>query len=159
MAVTINGNRYYYGSIEIRLKGRLYAGVKSISYGDKKKRGHFYGTSPLMQGRTRGKYEPDPVEIEIARAEEDDFLAFLMQGQPDTVGIGDVEFTVTVAYAEPNSPVITDTLENCAIDALNASNQDGVDPSMKKLTLDTTRILWNGRPLAGNFSSLTGVST
>ena len=138
----VNGNRYSWTSIEVVLGGRTYMGnpFKAISYNSKQEPGIVYGTSPRPIGRTRGQYLAAG-SMEVYRSEWQDFVDFLMNGLSPSIGIHDLEFDITVSYAEPNSDVLTDVLVSCRMSNLNLDNSNGSDPSTVKCDLNMMELV------------------
>ncbi len=106
----VNGKRYSFASIELRLLNKRYFGVKEINYKDKLEPGEMRGTSPLKLGRTRGKYTADG-SITMGLREHDDFIHGLNiagqnAGYDAAVGVMEVEFDGLVHFAEDGNPLV-----------------------------------------------------
>lgn len=133
----INGNRFSWTSIEVTLAGLpSYIGgpFKAINYTSKQEPGIVHGNSPRPLGRTRGQYEATG-SFEMYRSEWQDFVEQIVSNSAQSnVGIHDIEFDITVQYAEfdPSTGgdnVITDVLSVCRISSLGFSNSQGSEPS------------------------------
>lgn len=144
----INGNRYSFASIELRLLGQRYYGVKSINYSDSLEPGEVRGTDPQLIGRTRGKYSAD-ASIEMYLREFDDFSSKLASlaasvGLPSATGYMEVPFDVIVSYAEDGAPVITHEIIGARIKKSDHSNTEGSDAISVKNDLHVMVIVKNG---------------
>jgi hypothetical protein len=135
----VNGHRYSYASIEIRILDKIFFGFHAINYTNALSVGELYANAPHKIGRTRGRYEPT-ASAEMYRLEYENLklqLAQLNGGQ----GYQEVPFDIIVAYAEqPSQPVVTDTIIGCRIVSSEFSNTEGTDPSMVSLELNVMAI-------------------
>lgn len=98
--------------------------------------------SPLKQGRTRGEYDAKcdfTMPMADARAMLDVLGGF--------GGFGEVEFQITVTYAEAGSPPICDVIEGIRITDPSVGQSQSADPSVMKFDCDAMRIKWNGKYL------------
>lgn len=136
----INGHRYSFSSIELKINGTKYIGVKSINYDDGLKPAQLGGTTPLMIGRTRGKYEAKG-DVEFYRIEAQAILDELDDG------FYEVPFDIVVQYSEDDDqPVTTDNLVGVRLESTAASNSDGPDASTLKFGLNIiVPIKWGGK--------------
>ena len=144
----INGNRYSFASIELRLLGKRYFGVKSINYSDSLEPGEVRGTDPQLIGRTKGKYSAD-ASIEMYLREFDDFAAQLASqagavGLPNATGYMEIPFDVIVSFAEDGAPVITHEIIGARIKKSDHSNAEGSDAISVKNDLHVMVIRKNG---------------
>lgn len=147
----VNGNRYSWTSIEVVIGGQTYMGnpFKAISYTSKQEPGVVYGTSPRPIGRTRGQYLASG-SVEIYRSEWQALVDFLADQQLDSsTGLHDLEFDITVSYAEPDSDVIQDVLVSCRMSNLNLDNSNGSDASTVKCDLSMMELVLGDQATVG----------
>lgn len=148
----INGVRHSFSSIEAKLAGSIFLGMKSINYSRTRSRGWARGTSPDPLGKTLGDNEYK-ADVELYLAEFNVFIVNALGG----AGYGDVFFSVSVTYTLPNFDTIVDQIIGCTLDTTDASNSQGTDPTLRKFELNPTKILYNG--LNDLAVPLTGVQT
>lgn len=133
----VNGHRYSYASIEIRILDKIFFGFRAINYTNALSVGELYANAPHKIGRTRGRYEPT-ASAEMYRLEYENLkesLAILNGGQ----GYQEVPFDIIVAYAE-GTPVVTDTIVGARIISADFSNAEGTDPSIVAIELNVMEI-------------------
>ena len=147
--VRINGNLFSWGSIRVKCGGEEFTGFSKIAYADKRTRGKGYGMGrhQAPRGRTRGRYEVDPVTITAHRDSAEAFRAFLAAKASDQKSFGNVAFEIVVQYVDEGETPITDTLEDCVWSGNTVSNEEGSDPLTVDIELDCMRINWNGKTL------------
>lgn len=139
----INGKVYQYDNLEIVINGIPYQGITEINYSDTLEPGILRGTSVYMRGRTRGSYEAE-ASFTIAKADFEAVKAALISLGKG--GFGEVEFLISVSYAEPTSPLINDTIEGCRIKHQENSHSSGnSDGLVTKVDLSVFRIGWDGK--------------
>jgi hypothetical protein len=133
----INGVRHDFSSVEAKLAGLVFIGVKSIDYSRTRERGMVQGNHPDPMGKTRGKntYKAT-VEVYIA-----EWNAFQKQLGP---GYGDVFFPFLVTYVENGFDTICDEIQGCTMDSTEASMSTGTDPLTRKFELNPLKILFDG---------------
>jgi hypothetical protein len=133
----ISGVRHEWSSVEIRLKGDIYIGVKSINYTDDLKPTKLYGTHPKPIGRTRGQYNCS-ASIEMYTAEASKFRAVLGPGYKE------VEFDIVVSYVESGFETITDGIFGCRIVKDQGGGSAGAADGLSvPWDLDPMNIVWN----------------
>ena len=132
----INGLRHSFASVEMKVRGQIYIGFKSVNYNRTRSRSEARGPHPDPLGKTQGenKYTGD---IEFFLAE---FVRLITDLGP---GYGDIQFPVVVTYSSNGFDTIMDELQGCTIDTTDASNA-GTDPTVRKIDLNPTKILFNG---------------
>lgn len=139
MQTIINGRAYDFSAVIIRAKGvTVEDGVAEIAYKDSMERGSFYGTSRRRRARTGGKYSCEG-SWKLLRVTHVALVAALGGD-----GFMDVEFEITVSYADQGQPVITDTLTGVLIASNDVSASEGTDAIQVSSDLDIDSILWNG---------------
>lgn len=132
----INGVRHDFSSIEVVFGPHILIGFKSVNYSRTRTRTMVYGTSPDPLGKTRGKNEYK-ADCEMLLSEFD-----LVSALP---GYGDIPFTMVVTYSTNGIDTVADVLINCTIDSTDASNAEGADPTVRKIELNPTKILFGGK--------------
>jgi len=133
----INGVRYDFSSIEVKVSGRSFLGIKEIAYSDSLEPGEVYGAHAQVLGRTRGQYKAEG-SMTLFRAEADEWLQALGEGFLEAV------FDIQVFYAEAGMPLVTDTLVGCRIKKPDISLSAGSDALQVKFDLHMLYILHNG---------------
>jgi hypothetical protein len=142
---TVNSNYYSFANIEFRFGGFFIVGCKSINYGIKVGSQYVRGTNKMPIGRTQGQVEPHgDVEFYLPQ-----FNALVQQLGPN---FSARNVNVTVTYGNPSDNAglltITDTLLNCTMIEVDASNSESLDANVRKCTLMPMNILYNGVPFA-----------
>lgn len=133
----INGVRHEWSSIEIKLRGDVYIGVKEIKYSDTLKGSKLFGTHPRALGRTRGQYESE-ASIVMYLAEAAQFRAALGPGYKE------VPFDIVVSYTEDGFDTIVDEVIGCRITKDEGGGTQGPDGLTTPWDLDPMNIIWNG---------------
>lgn len=133
----VGGVRHEWSSVNIKLGGDLYIGVKSISYNDTLGPTKIRGTHPVPIARTRGQYDAEG-SIEMYTAEARQFRKKLGPGYKE------VSFDIVVSYTEDGFDTITDTIVGCRIKKDQGGGQDGTDALTVPWDLDVMNILWDG---------------
>ncbi len=147
-SLRINGNVVSWGSIILKIGNDRFTGFKAISYGDSRTREKVYGMgkSQAPRGRTRGKYEVEPVTLTAFKATAE-ALRKKLADLGDGKSFGDTVFEIVVQYIEDNEEPRTDVLEDVVYVKTAASSEEGPDALVEELELDAMRIRWNGRTL------------
>lgn len=133
----INGSLFSFPSIELKIRGIIFRGFKSINYSRKRDRPKVYGNSPDPLGKVVGKNDYT-ADAEVYLAEFNAFLASIGSGY------GDEFFPIYVSYVQNGFETIQDQLIGCTLDETEAAQSDGTDPLVRKLTLNPLKILFNG---------------
>lgn len=134
----VNGNRYDFASIELRIRGQIFTGFKEISYSHKLEPGEVRGSAAQPIARTRGEYSAEG-SLTLYRQEYDELVAVLGDGFMET------EFEGTVTHAERGQPTITDRLVGVRIKSDDSSYSQGADALEVKLDLSIMYLLKNGK--------------
>ncbi len=147
--VRVNGNLFSWGSIEVKAGGDVFTGFTKIAYADKRTRskGYGMGRAQAPRGRTRGKYEVDPVTVTAHRDSVEALRTFLASKAADGKSYGNVVFQITVQYIDEGENPITDELVDCVWAGNSASNEEGADALTLDIEIDCMRIIWNGKTL------------
>jgi hypothetical protein len=134
----INGHRYSFASIELKVDDRLYVALQSVNYTDQMEPGVIYGTDPSPIGRTPGQRKMT-ANFEILRREFDDLIKYL------GASYGRKRFSITVQYAEEGDEgVTTDLLVGCRISGVDLANTQGTDPTAVRISVSPLDIQLNG---------------
>jgi hypothetical protein len=152
----INGNRFDFSSVELKINGKRYIGVKELSYKHSLEEGEVRGTAPQVLGRTRGLYKAEG-SITLFREEFDDLSSDL---QVLAVGLFEANFLITAIYSElpPNgvpSGMVGDTQTDELIGSRFKSAEmkgsgGSSDPLVVQLDLSILYIKQNGLPPLNN---------
>jgi hypothetical protein len=155
----VNGIRFDFSSIQFRVQGKIFPGIKSLNYNHALDPGVLGGTAAQDIGRTRGKYKAEG-NIELFREDADDFLtliapASLITGGQTGIGFMEVSFDISVTFFEPiqgTGPAVqNDILRGCRIKKEDSSNSAGSDPSTLKYDLHIMLLTRNGKaPIAAS---------
>lgn len=148
----VNGNLISWGSAVFKLNGERYTGVTKISYGDKRTRVKAYGMQRAQapQGRSRGKYEVDPVSVTMFVNSAKALREALAAASPDGVSYGDVEFSGVLSYAEPNNDLIHQVeFERLVWTENKSDHSEGADSMTEDIVFDAMRIIRDGKVLHG----------
>jgi hypothetical protein len=144
----INGFRPSWASIEFNIAGILNYSIQSAEYKATRTRKKTRGTAVNPIAKTRGSIDYD-CKVKMLLAESMQLLAQL--GSVDPTGnnaYGDIFFTMTVQYAEPNSNIITDTIMGCTVDTVEQSSSEGVEDIVIEHDFAPLLILRNGQPMS-----------
>lgn len=133
----INGIRHEWSSIEIKLDGDVYVGVKSIKYSASLKGTKLRGTHPAPIGRTRGEYDCE-ASIELWFAEAVTFRKKLGDGYLEKA------FDIVVSYVEEEFDTIVDELIGCRIVKDEGGGSQGADGLSISWDLDPMKITFDG---------------
>lgn len=136
----INGVRYSWASIELKIKGKIVTGIQEISYKNTIEREKVRGQGRAAIGIAEGDLD---CEASMGLLLED-YQALLDELAPDKVGAFDVPFTAVVSYELPSGKVITDTLIDCRIKEGDKSHSRGAEALKVTCPLDVMDILEDG---------------
>lgn len=159
---TLNGIRFDFTSIQFRVNGQVFPGIKSLNYKHSLEPGLVRGTAAQVIGRTRGQYNVEG-DLEIYREDADNFLQLIapasatISGQTGT-GFMEVSFDMSVTFQEAiqgSGPATqNDVLKGCRIKQEESSNSDGGGPSTLKYSLHVMYLTRNGRAALAASQSL-----
>jgi hypothetical protein len=136
----VNGQRHSWSSIEARIAGQIVLGFTEINYSPTLEPGIVRGAGSLPIGMTRGNAEFD-ADFTILLEEFNNLVTIL--GERFML----VPFDIVVSYDESDSGLstIVDTIQNCRITKIEASNSSGTtDGTARKCTVKHIGILLNG---------------
>ena len=143
----INGVKHDFSSIELNMAGQIFVGFKSINYSRTRTRTMVRGNNPDPIAKTRGTNEYSG-DCEIYLAEWNYFQQQVLIPAAEQAGLnggyGDLQFQITVHYNDPGFPPIVDTLIACSVDTTEASQSQGNDPLVRKITLNPLKIYFGG---------------
>ena len=137
----INGNRYDWSSIELKLAGQIYVGVKSLNFDEELTPGEVYGTHAQIIGRTRGELKVTG-SFELYVADADIFIA----GLAALGGYLETRFNVGAQYLETpvsTAPTTRDLLD-CRVTKISEGHSQGSDALTTKFDIHVMRMLRNG---------------
>ncbi len=133
----INGIRHEWSSVEIKLDGDVYIGVKEIKYSDSLKGTKIRGTHPKPLGRTRGEYDSEG-SIVLWFAEAVLFRRKLGKGYKEK------SFDILVAYSEEGFETVVDELIGVRITKDEGGGSQSPDGLTISWDLDPMDVLWDG---------------
>lgn len=136
----INGRRHSWSSIEIRVAGQIVLGLTELNYSATLDPGIVRGAGSLPIGMTQGNAEFD-ADFSILLEEFNNLMERLGPGSML------VPFDIVASYDESESGLstIVDTIQNCRITKIEASNSSGTtDGTTRKCTVKHIGILYNG---------------
>lgn len=138
----INGRRYSWASIEAKLDGQVYTGIRSIDWDQELAPEKVKAKGALPRGRTKGEYDAN-ASIEWLKHDADYFRSVLAATDPS---YATVEFEIVVQFAEAEGdPVSTVVLELARVMKETESNAQGsAAPAVEKWDLSIMRIKKNG---------------
>ena len=143
----INGTRHEWSSVEIKVAGQIYLGVKEIKYSDKLEPNKLRGTHAEAIGRTRGEYN----------AEDGSVVMYLQEANALRQALGpgykEVPFDIVVSYSDEGVDTIQDEIIGCRIKGDEGGGSQGADALVVTFALDVMKVRWNGieslkKPLA-----------
>jgi hypothetical protein len=133
----VNGNRHDYTSAEIKIKGKIIQGIKSINYSRTRSRTVVMGTSVDPLGKTKGTNEYK-ADFELYLAEFNELV--LEAG----AGYGDVYFDISVTWSANGFDTVTDEIIGCTFDTTDSSNAQGGDTIVRKIEINPIKIRFAG---------------
>jgi len=145
--IRVNGNQHSWGSIKLKIDTQEFTGFTAIGYSDKRERVKAYGMGRhhAPRGRSRGKYQVDPVKLTGWKASMQLVRQQLALRSGNGVSYGDVEFLILVQYVEePSELPITVSIEGCVWSANTTSDEENPDPLKEEAELDAMLIRRNG---------------
>jgi hypothetical protein len=137
----INGHRYDWSSVVIKLGGIQYSGVRAINYKHSVDPGKLRGNRAQIIGATRGEYNAEG-NIEIYLQEYDELTSQLVKNGK---GYFEQFFEMTVSYSEPESTPVTDYLRGVRLSSSEKSGSEGSDPLFVRCDLLIMYLLENGK--------------
>ena len=149
----INGVKHDFSSIELKLAGQIFVGFRAINYNRTRTRTMVMGNSPDPLAKTEG-VNAYTADCEIYLAEWNLLQGILVQaaaaagipsGTSPGSGYGDVLFQIVVTYSSLGFDTITDILNGCSLDTLEASQAQGPDALVRKITLNPLKIYFGGQ--------------
>lgn len=145
----VNGVRYDHSSLDVKLAGISYLGVKSLDWNDGLEPGKGYGTAAQKLFRTRGQYDASG-SLELWAAESINFEAAQIQANSG-VGFYEIVFPIDVTYVtEGGQPPFTTNLVGVRIKKRSESSSASSEALSTKYDLDVMYIIRNGvLPITG----------
>ena len=136
----INGSLFSWSSVEFKPNGIPFRGFKSINYKRTRDRPKVWGNHPDPLGKVVGKNDYT-CDAEIYLAE---WLVLLTSLSLQGPGWGDQFFPIFVSYKQNAFTTIQDVILGATVDEVDASQQEGTDPLVRKVTFNPVKILFNG---------------
>jgi hypothetical protein len=137
-APLINGKRFSFSCIKLKVRSKDRVGVKSLDYDDELEEGEMRGTGPELLGTTEGDYKATG-SITFFKKEFD----LLIEEMGD--GFYQERFDIVVfREADPGDGVSKDELIGCRLKKAASGDAQGADPSEVKCDLSIFYILRNG---------------
>jgi len=134
----VNGHRYSYASIELRMKGKRRRGFTAINYSTRREHGDVEADGDRKIGRTAG-FVRNEASITMLKEEADELLRDLGDEY------GKQSFDVIATYSA-GVGTITDTVRGCSISSVgNAHQSGGTGGLVVELGLNVMEILLNGK--------------
>lgn len=125
MAIQVNGRMYDWASIEIGIAGMPIPSFTSIEYSDEADVKHVHGRGSRPVGYARGNYTANG-KITLHREAYEGLAA-----GAKALGFGSFysmkPFPITVTYANPDKPPITDVIKGVLPKKRSASNSQNQD--------------------------------
>lgn len=145
----IQGSRYDHSSLDVKLAGNSYLGVKSLDWNDALEPGKGYGTGAQKLFRTRGQYDASG-SLELWTAESVNFEQSQIAANSG-VGFYEIVFPIDITYvAEGGLAPMTTNLIGVRIKKRSESSSAGSEPLSTKYDLDIMYIIRNGvTPITG----------
>ena len=144
-ALRVNGNQLSWGSLILKVDDERFTGFTDISFGDKRTRVKAYGSArhhaPI--GRSRGKYEIDPVKITGWKWAVQVLRKGLAARADDGVSYGNVEFEVFVQYVDDSQGPLNVQIERCVWQSNATSDTESPDPLKEEFECDPMLIRRN----------------
>ncbi len=134
----INGHRFSWASVALKVDGAEVVHVKEISYTHKLEAGMVRGTGAQVAGRTRGEYSAEG-SMTLLREGWDELRIALGDGYLEK------SFPIIVSYAEDGQAVVTDELVGARITSVENSPSQGSDGLEVSLELSLLYVLENGK--------------
>lgn len=146
--IRVNGNVHSWGSIAVRVNGIPFWGFNAIGYGDARERSKVYGMGAHQapRGRTRGKYNVDPVTLSGPMTSAEALRNALAAAGGGSYGDGIAQ--ITLQYIEAfDFPPITVLLRDCVWVKSSVSHAEGSDAMVEDIEFDCMAIFRNGKTL------------
>ncbi len=131
----VNGMRHEWSSVELKLDGDVYVGVKEVKYSQTLKGSKMRGTHPAPIGRTRGEYDSE-ASIVLWFAEGVQFRKKLGAGYMEKA------FDIVVSYVENGFDTIVDEIIGCRITKDEGGGSQGPDGLTIAWDLDPMKIIF-----------------
>ena len=135
----VNGRRYDWSSIKIKVKGQTYVGVKAVNYKHKLTPGVVKGTTAQAIGHTLGEYEAEAgMEMYMLEWKE---LRKALGGNGYMAAV----FDIIVQYSTATgASVETDEIRGVRVTEVDKSHTSGNEPLAVKLSLFVMGIIEDG---------------
>lgn len=151
----INGNRYDWSSVVVKINGEEFGGIKEINYSQSLEPGEMRGTRAQVTGRGRGKYNAEgditfyDSDFYVVAAALDKLGGGDGAGSPGPAGMMEVSFDITVSRAEAVLGTVTDVLQGCRLKKIAPGGSEGGDLMVVKCDLHVMALLLAKLPPMG----------
>jgi hypothetical protein len=137
-AIRVNNNQVSWGDIVLKVAEERYTGFTSIVFADRRTRVKGYGLTKhhAPYGRSRGKYEIDPVKLVGWKESVAALRAGLAARAPDGISYGDVEFQIVVQYIDDGMPPLTVLLQRCVWMSNSTADEESPDSLKEEIEID-----------------------
>ena len=138
----INGKRYSWEDISIRLPHGLAVDITKVEYSDEKDLRAVYGKGSMPRGRGAGNYKAEG-KVTLLREEFQRLLAYARGHGGSFYKMP--PFEITVSYANEDEPMVTDVLHQCAFTKRSTSADQGAE----KVEVELDIAVFGGITMAG----------
>lgn len=135
----INGKRYAWEDITIRMPHGVLLDVDSIEYNDSKESEAVYGKGAQPRGYGGGNYSAKG-KLSLLKEEHDRLVDYAKK-----LGVGLYRippFPISVSYANEDEPIKTDVLKGCVIKTVSHSAAQGDTSTKVEVEIDILNGIW-----------------
>jgi len=145
----VENKTYDHGSIEIRIGGIKYDGVRSYTFSQKRTRGivRGQGRSRAPKAKTSGMVDVGELSINVDKQDALRIRQDLALRASD-VSYGNASVTITIQATEPGLPNHVDEFTGCTLDEESGgSDENSVDPLVEDIKFGFLEMTRNGLKL------------
>ncbi|NUN13494.1 MAG: hypothetical protein HUU55_07650 [Myxococcales bacterium] len=146
MTFKINGRMYDWASIDLGMAGMPIPSFTSIDYSDEAEQKQVYGKGRKPVGYARGNYSAAGKVTLHREAYEGMMAAAATLGKGGLYDLNPIPVTVT--YANPDKPPVSDTLKGCVFTKRSTSNSQNMEAATVDLEFICHEIAWGAAGLA-----------
>jgi hypothetical protein len=152
----INGAQVSWASIKVKFDGDDVVGFTSLNYGDFLETAKTWGMGKhhAPRGRSRGKYNTDPVKLAGPPSTMEALRQKLAAKSPDGQSYGLVEFLIVAQYVEDGEPPMTVEIERCRYVKNVENREEGSEALKDEIEIDCMLIRRNGLTLCDSSEGL-----
>lgn len=148
----INGRMYDWASVELGIAGMPIPSFTSIEYEDSQDLKKVYGKGRKPVGYAKGNYDcSGKVTMHREAFEELQTVVPLIAAQLGRSGVTSLydlpPIPVTVSYANPDKPIVKDTLKNVQFKSRKSSMSQGDDAATVEMDMFLDEVAWNGKTM------------